>query len=89
MQVWCKSTNGNAEIHCCVCGQGFVLFWERQSRMERAEATKEIQSTFRLQHRTQRGPAAHPQGNFLVPESQISSRRSGASVPGHAPSWAL
>jgi hypothetical protein len=68
MQVLCKSTSGNAETHCCVCGQGFVLFWERQSRTERVQAMREIQSTLRNQHRNHKGANAHPNGAFLVPE---------------------
>jgi hypothetical protein len=36
------------------------MFWERQSRSQRAEAIKEIQMTLRHQHRNQRGPEAHP-----------------------------
>ena len=87
MQVLCKKTNGNAEMRCSVCGQGFVIFWERQSRTERAEATREIQMTLRHQHRTQKGPEAHPNGGFMVPEG--SSSGSGAAIAGHAPSWAL
>jgi hypothetical protein len=89
MQVLCKSTNGNAEMHCSVCGQGFVMFWERQSRSERAEAMREIQTTFRHQHRTQKGPEAHPNGGFMVPEGSSSGSGSGAAIAGHAPSWAL
>ena len=72
MQVLCKSTNGNGETQCCVCGQGFVMFWYRQSRAERVEALKEIQTTLRHQHRNQRGSEAHPNGGFLVPEWKSS-----------------
>ena len=89
MQVLCKSSNGNSETHCCVCGQGFIMFWERQSRSQRAEAIKEIQMTLRHQHRNQRGLEAHPNGGFLVPEFKGSDSGSGASVLGHAPRWAL
>jgi len=89
MQVLCKSSNGNSETHCCVCGQGFIMFWERQSRSQRAEAIKEIQMTLRHQHRNQRGPEAHPNGGFLVPEWMGSDSASGASMLGQAPSWAL
>jgi len=89
MQVLCKETKGNAEAYCCVCGQGFVMFWDRQSRSERTEALKEIQKTLRQQHRNQRGPEAHPKGGFLVPEWKGSNFASGAAVLGHAPSWDL
>ena len=89
MQVLCKSTNGFAETHCCVCGQGFVIFWERQSHAERAETVREIQKMLRKQHYNQAGPQAHPKGGFLVPEWSGSRDFSGAAIPGHAPSWAL
>jgi hypothetical protein len=89
MQVLCKSTSGNAEAHCAVCGQGFVMFWERQSPTERSAALNEIQKTLRKQHRTQQGPQAHPPGGFLVPEWDGRLSRSAAAILGNAPSWSL
>jgi hypothetical protein len=89
MQVLCKSTNGNAEIKCCVCGQGFVMFWERQTHSERLAAMREIQQTLRKQHHHQEGREAHPASGFLVPEWDKNISFAGAAVPGHAPSWAL
>ncbi len=89
MQVLCKGTSGNAETHCSVCGQGFVMFWERQSRPERIEAMKEIQRSLRSHHRAHKGPEAHPNGGFLVPEWNGAVAASGAAILGHAPSWAL
>ena len=89
MQVLCKSTKGNAETYCCVCGQGFVMFWDRQSHCERTDALKELQTALRRQHRNQPGPEAHPQGGFLVPEWPGSNFASEAAVLGHAQSWDL
>ncbi len=89
MQVLCKSTNGNAETRCCVCGQGFVMFWERQSRTERVQVMKEIQTTLRHHHRNQGGKEAHPTGTFLVPEWNDSTSATSAAFRGSAPSWAL
>lgn len=89
MQVLCKSTNGNAEVHCGVCGQGFVLFWERQSRAERAETLKEIQKTLRGHHQEQGTQQVHPQAGFLIPNWDGPSSFSGAAILGHAPTWAL
>ena len=89
MQVLCKSTTGFAETHCSICGQGFVMFWERQSRDERIKSMAEIQKTLRHQHRSHRGPDAHPNGGFLVPEWKGSISASGAAMLGQAPSWAL
>jgi hypothetical protein len=89
MQVLCTSANGNAETYCCICGQGFVMFWERQSRRERAAAIREIQDSLRQHHRDNRKRDAHPQNSFFVPERDCSSVGSGAAVRGCAPSWAL
>jgi len=89
MQVLCKSTNGNAETHCCVCGQGFVMFWDRQSRAERMAALHEIQETLRRHHRDGPGPEAHPKESFPVPEWSGSSVISGPATPGTVPTWDL
>ncbi len=89
MQVLCRRTNGNAEFHCGVCGQGFVMFWDRQSRTERMEMLHEIQETLRRQHRTAPGQEAHPQGGFLAPQSNGARSFSGAGIAGSAPAWEL
>ena len=89
MQVLCRRTNGNAELHCCVCGQGFVLFWERQPHSERIEMVHEIQETLRRQHRSAPGPEAHPQGGFLAPQTKGQFEFSGAGILGAAPTWEL
>jgi hypothetical protein len=89
MQVLCRKTNGNAEFHCCVCGQGFLMFWERQSYSERMEMLHEIQETLRRQHRKAPGPEAHPQGGFLAPQADAAGELVGAGVAGKAPAWEL
>lgn len=89
MQVLCKSSSQAVETCCSVCGQGFVLYWERQTKMERAQAMVEIARTLRSHHSRQAGPEAHPQRGFLVPEWNGPLAFSGAAILGHAPSWAL
>ena len=104
MQVLCKKTDGNAETHCCVCGQGFVMFWDRQSRYERIAALHEIQQTLRRQHSHAGGPEAHPRESFPVPEwngagvfSNLAAKGAtgqgaavkGTAIPGTAPTWDL
>jgi hypothetical protein len=89
MQVLCKNTNGEAETHCCVCGQGFVMFWERQSRSQRSETLSEIQKTLRNHHRSRKGSEAHPTVGFFVPGGNTAVSVSGVSILGHAPTWAL
>jgi hypothetical protein len=89
MHVLCKRTNGNAETHCCVCGQGFVMFWDRQSRAERTAALHEIQEALRRHHRNAPGPEAHPSDSFPVPEWSGAVALSGAVSSGTAPNWDL
>lgn len=89
MQILCKGTTGNAEFHCGECGQGFILFWERQSQAERFEALHELQETLHRQHRSAPGREAHPRSGFLVPEWDGPIAFSGAAVLGNAPVWEL
>jgi hypothetical protein len=89
MQVMCKSSKDQVEATCSVCGQGFVLFWERQSRAEKTIALKEIGKILRGHHSRQDGPEAHPRRSFLVPEWDGPVGYSGAAILGNAPSWAL
>lgn len=89
MQVFCKRTNGNAETHCCVCGQGFVMFWERQSRIQRMGALHEIQETLRRHHRSSPGRDAHPPAHFPVPERDAEGAFFGAVLAGAVPNSEL
>jgi hypothetical protein len=89
MQVLCKSSNDAAETYCSVCGQGFALFWERQTKPERATALQEIAKTLRNHHRQGFAPEVHPQHGFVVPDSEGPTEFSGAAILGHAPTWAL
>ncbi len=89
MQVFCKATNGDAELHCYVCGQGFVLFWERSSPAQRLAALPGIQETLRLHHLAAQGPQAHPQDRFLVPDWSGSIAPVETARPGGPPAWDL
>jgi hypothetical protein len=87
MQVLCKIGDGATEMSCTVCGQGFVLYWERQTQPERAATLTEVSRTLRSHHEKHSGPEAHPQRGFLVPDWNGSVSR--AAVRGSAPTWAL
>ena len=89
MQVLCKSTNDSAEVCCSVCGQGFVMFWDRQSSAERVAALAEIQSVLVNHHRSTITPLAHPNNGFLVPAWDGPVAYSAAALLGHAPAWAI
>jgi hypothetical protein len=90
MQVLCKSTSHSPDLNCPVCGQGFVLVSERQSKAERASALREVTRALRSHHvQVRGGPSAHPRRGFAVPDASGSDSFSGATVLGSAPSWAL
>jgi hypothetical protein len=88
MQVLLKSAESGVETRCSVCGQGFVMFWERQSKMERGEALREIEVTLRHHHHAA-GTHVHPDKGFLVPAWDGPIAFSGAAILGNAPVWAL
>jgi hypothetical protein len=87
MQVLCKIAKGNAETHCGICGQGFMLFWDRQSRNERVAALHEIQEALRRHHCTISGPEAHPTVGFPVPDWNGSTGLKSVAVSGTALTW--
>jgi hypothetical protein len=89
MQVLCKSTSDFPDLCCTVCGQGFVLFLERQPKAERANALREVAKTLRAHHHSLSGPDAHPDRGFLIPSWDGPLAFSGAAILGNAPSWAL
>ncbi len=89
MQVLLKSAESGVETRCSVCGQGFVMFWERQTRMERGEAMREIEATLRHHHHVSDGANVHPTKGFLVPSWDGPIAFSGAAILGNAPVWAL
>lgn len=89
MQVLLKSAETAVETRCTVCGQGFVMFWERQTKMERGEALREIETVLRHHHSASSDPKAHPVKGFLVPAWDGPIAFSGAAILGNAPVWAL
>jgi len=89
MQVLCKSSSEQAGTSCSVCGQGFALYWERETKREKAQALREIDKVLRSHHSRVMGPEAHPSRGFLVPEWKGPVAFSGAAILGNAPSWAL
>jgi hypothetical protein len=72
VQVQFKSTDRNADTHCCVCGQGFELLWEGQPRLESSEFFFEIQKRLCNHHKNDRDRQAHPRSGFLFPERKLT-----------------
>ncbi len=88
MQVLLKATESGVETRCSICGQGFAMFWERQTRMERSDAMREIDAVLRHHHHAG-GTDVHPSKGFLVPAWDGPVALSGAAILGNAPAWAL
>jgi hypothetical protein len=88
MQVLLKSSNESAEIRCDLCGQGFLLYWERHTELE-ADTLREVEAALRDQHRDKNGAGAHPEHGFLVPAWDGPIEFSGAAILGNAPNWVL
>ena len=89
MQVLCRTSKEQVETCCSVCGQGFALYWERQTKPQRTQALREIDKVLRGHHSRQAGPQAHPSRGFMVSDWEGPVTFSGAAIVGHAPSWAL
>jgi len=81
MQVLCKTSNISIETRCEVCGQGFSLYWERQTAVEKAEMLREVEAVLRRHHRKATGMAAHPVQGFLVPSWDGPIAFSAAKMP--------
>ena len=89
MQVLLKSSDENAATRCGVCGQGFAMYWERQTREEQAELLHEVEATLESHHRGDNCASVHPDHGFVVPAWDGPVAFSGAAILGNAPYWAL
>ena len=84
MQVLCKPSQEAADVSCPVCGQGFLLFWERTGAAQRAEARRGVEQTLRDHHGIA-SPTAHPASPFNVPRWPRAIFRAGLPMP----NWVL
>jgi hypothetical protein len=89
MQVLCRKSMVSSDVRCSVCGQSFVVFWERSSPSEQAEARSLVMQELREQHIHADDASAHPDLGFNVPAWDGSAAYSGAALLGNAPAWAL
>jgi hypothetical protein len=85
MQVLCKKSEDGNQVRCSVCGQGFTLYWERQTPAERADALQEVNATLIAHHGKNEDAGVHPDGCFLVPTWDRDVAFSGAAILGNAP----
>ncbi len=88
MQVLCKVSTTAGDIFCSVCGQGFLVYCERCTMEEQAEALRSVEQALRNHHASGQDCHAHPQAAFNVPDWDGMPQFSGAALLGNAPKWA-
>ena len=72
MQVLCERSNSGSDVRCTVCGQGFLVYWERTSPRERALTRQKVIMTLREHHEDEMsGHHAHPDKRFTIPSWTI------------------
>jgi hypothetical protein len=90
MQVLCERSNTGNDVRCNVCGQGFLVYWERSSRAEREQARRDVIQALADHHEDlTTGHHSHPPTRFTVPSWSGDIRYSGAALLGGAPAYAL
>lgn len=80
MQVLCKPSNGVSDVLCPICGQGFLLYWERFSRAEQDDNRPEIQQALCLHHAQPAAHGAHPEAPFNIPDWSGQPKFSAAAI---------
>jgi hypothetical protein len=66
LKVHFNITNQNANTHCCVCGQGFALSWDRKPNSIITDVLFEVQKSLCDHHHDHEGRQAHPQSGVVV-----------------------
>jgi hypothetical protein len=84
MQVLCKLSDSSPDVHCPVCGQGFLLYWERSSRAQQEDARHSIQRALQNHHDEPTNAGAHPKAAFNIPSWSGSPQFSAAALLGGA-----
>jgi hypothetical protein len=85
MQVLCKFSDNSPDVQCPVCGQGFLLYWERSSRDQQEDTRQSIQQALRDHHVDNTATEAHPGPAFNIPSWSGSPKFSAAALLGGAP----
>ena len=68
MQVLCERSNTGSDVRCTICGQGFLVYWQRTSPSERALARQKVILTLKEHHENEMsGHHAHPSERFSIP----------------------
>ncbi|HEY0784727.1 MAG TPA: hypothetical protein VGD62_02580 [Acidobacteriaceae bacterium] len=86
MQVLCVASNDESTaLHCPTCGQGYAVYYSRQSSCERESALTAVRHTLVEHHAHDCTPAAHRALVFNVPAWRGSAYMSAAALLSGAP----
>lgn len=83
MQVLCKPSEDAPDVQCPVCGQGFLLYWERTGSAQRESARAEIQQAL-CEHHAEGCAGVHPESPFNIPSWSGQPKFSAAALLGGA-----
>ena len=89
MQVLCKVSDTLSDVHCEVCGQGFLVYWSRTSKTEQEVTRRRVAEALANQHTTSTSGDVHPRTGFNVPDWPGHPRHSAAALLGGAQQWSL
>jgi hypothetical protein len=89
MQVLCKLSHTVSDVHCKICGQGFLVYWSRPAHAEQETARRQVVEALERHHTTTSSAQAHPRTGFNVPDWSGLARFSGAALLGGAETWSL
>jgi hypothetical protein len=82
MQVLCKLSHTASDVRCRVCGQGFLVYWSRNSRAEQAASRGMVIEALAAQHASSHSEHVHPRTGFNVPAWSGRPSVSGAALLG-------
>ena len=66
MQMLCKVSAAFSDVHCPVCGQGFLVYWTRLAAKNRDEQRHGLLNGLREQHVSSNGDETHPAAFHLA-----------------------
>lgn len=84
MQVFCKASATGGDVQCGICGQGFLVYGQRGTPEQLAEARHNVQQALRDHHDGSQEDDAHPPTGFNVPHWDGAVAFSGAAPLGNA-----
>ena len=87
MQVLCKISNAQSDVHCRVCGQGFSVYWAHTSQTEREDARRLIVEGLASHHSDSNSTHVHPRIGFSVPNWSRVPEFAFADLFGGAQRW--